>query len=212
GWPATTPTTPTTSWWALPPSTRKAQLDEKWSFVYKKEKNCDWEADPGDLSQGDQYDHAALGPDSRLVLSVLVGKRLAENADHLAAAGAGRVGGRAPELIPSEEYGPNREAIERASGGGVTPPRTGKPGRPAGPRLEMPAELNYATVNKSRQKGRVTAVTTRGGLGAAGAVGGGVGGGGVNPTYKGRGSGRRPGPGAPPERRSAWGRAGRGGE
>ena len=63
--------------WAFPPDTRKVQLDEKWSFVYKKEKNCDWEADPGDLFQGDQYGHVALDPDSRLVLSVLVGKRLA---------------------------------------------------------------------------------------------------------------------------------------
>jgi IS1 family transposase len=164
------PTTPTRSSWAFPPSTRKVQLDEKWSFVAKKEKNCDWEADPDDLFKGDQYDHVAFDPDSRLVLSVLVGKRLAENADHLAVDVARRLGGRAPELITTDEYAPYKEAIEKAFGRVVTPPRTGKPGRPAGPRLETPAGLNYATVNKSRQKGRVSGVTTRVVLGALAAV------------------------------------------
>lgn len=68
-----------TSWWAFPPSTTKVQLDEKWSFVGKKEKHCDPQ-DEADWFQGDQWDHVALDPDSRLVLSVVVGKRLTENA------------------------------------------------------------------------------------------------------------------------------------
>ena len=111
------------------------------------------------------------------MLSALVGKRLAENAEYLVEDVKRRLGGRAPELITSDEYAPYKEAIEKVFGRVVTPPRTGKPGRPAGPRLEMPAELNYATVNKSRQKGRVTAVTTRVVLGAAAAVAGLLGGG-----------------------------------
>jgi hypothetical protein len=117
------------------------------------------------------------------VLSVLVGKRLAENAEYLVEDVKRRLGGRAPELITSDEYAPYREAIEKAFGRVVTPPRTGKPGRPAGPRLEMPGELNYATVNKSRQKGRVTGVTTRVVLGAAAAVAGLLGGGQISTSY-----------------------------
>src|SRR5262249_1408814 len=71
-----------------------------------------------------------------------------------------------------------REAIEKAFGQEVTPPRTGKPGRPAGPRLEMPAGLNYATLSKRRQKGRVNGGATPGGVGAGAAGGGPLGGGG----------------------------------
>src|SRR5436190_667068 len=72
--PAATPASSTTSWWAFPPSTTKVQLDEKWSFVGKKGKHCDPQGEDY-LSQGDQWDHVAFDPDSRLVLSVVVGKR-----------------------------------------------------------------------------------------------------------------------------------------
>ena len=39
------------------------QLDEKWSFVAKKQKHCD-PADEADGLCGDQWDHVALDPDS----------------------------------------------------------------------------------------------------------------------------------------------------
>ena len=146
------------------------QLDEKWSFVCKKEKNCDVDADEDDLFRGDQYDHVALDPDSRLVLSVLVGKRLVENAEYLVEDVKRRLDGRVPELITSDEYAPYREAILKVFGHEETPPRTGKPGRPAGPRMVLAEELNYATVNKTRQKGRVSEVTTRVVFGAVAAV------------------------------------------
>ena len=40
-WPDSTPRLPTMTSWLFPPETREVQFDEKWSFVYKKEKNCD---------------------------------------------------------------------------------------------------------------------------------------------------------------------------
>ena len=43
----------------------------------------------------------------------------------------------------------------------MVPPRTGRPGRPRKPYKVAPAGLNYATVHKTRKKGRVVAVTTR---------------------------------------------------
>jgi len=46
-------------------------------------------------------------------------------------------------------------------GAAVVPPRTGRPGRPAGPRVEPPAGLNYATVHKTRENGRAVAVESR---------------------------------------------------
>jgi hypothetical protein len=47
-------------------------MDEKWSFVAKKEKNCD-EDDPEDQFRGDCWDHVAFDPEHRLVVSVVPG-------------------------------------------------------------------------------------------------------------------------------------------
>jgi hypothetical protein len=43
----------------------------------------------------------------------------------------------------------------------VIPPRTGRPGRPRKPSKVAPAGLNYATVHKTRKKGRVVEVARR---------------------------------------------------
>lgn len=47
--------------------------------MLKKQKDCD-PLDEDDMLAGDQWDFVALDPDSRLILSVFVGKRLADNA------------------------------------------------------------------------------------------------------------------------------------
>jgi transposase-like protein len=152
------------------PSTTRLQLDEKWSFVAKKERHCDWLADEDDMLKGDQWDFVALDPDSRLVLSALVGKRLLDNAVLLLEDARGRLGGRVPQLITSDEWAGYAEAIKAVFGEEVVPPRTGRPGRPAGPRKEVPAGLNHATVHKARRKGRVVGVVTRVVLGLVAAV------------------------------------------
>jgi len=64
-------------------------------------------------------------------------------------------------LITTDEYAAYREAILRAYGATVTPPRTGKPGRPRKPYRVTPASLLYATVHKTRRKGRVVKVEPR---------------------------------------------------
>jgi len=122
------------------------------------------------MLRGDQWDFVALDPDSRLVLSALVGKRLQDNAVLLLEDVKKRLGGRTPELLTSDEWPGYPEAIKQVFGVEVTPPRTGRPGRPAGPRLEAPEGLNYATVHKTRQKGRVVSVVTRVVLGLLAAV------------------------------------------
>jgi hypothetical protein len=94
-------------------------------------------------------------------LSVVVGKRIAENAVLLLEDVKRRLGGRAPEEVASDEYPAYAEAVLAVFGGEVTPPRTGKPGRPPGPRLVPPEGLRYATVHKTRARGRVVAVEPR---------------------------------------------------
>jgi hypothetical protein len=136
------------------------QLDEKWSFVAKKEKHCD-PAQEADAFCGDQWDHVAFDPDSRLVLEVVVGKRLADNAVLLLEGVRDRLGGRVPELVTSDEHAPYREALLEVFGVTQVPPRTGKPGRPAGPRVQPPPGMTYGTVHKTRRKGRVVEVEPR---------------------------------------------------
>ena len=62
---------------AFSPSDREVQLDEKWSFVFKKQEHCDPD-DPADAQRGDCWDHMAYDPEHRLVLAVVPGARDAE--------------------------------------------------------------------------------------------------------------------------------------
>ncbi|OWK42237.1 hypothetical protein FRUB_04315 [Fimbriiglobus ruber] len=67
-----------TSWSGFPPHDYR-QVDEKWSYIGKKEKNCDPDR-PADRLKGDCWDHVALDADSRLVVEVVVGPRTADMA------------------------------------------------------------------------------------------------------------------------------------
>ena len=136
------------------------QFDEKWAFVGKKEKHCDPE-EPADTKQGDNWDHVALDPEHRLVVSVVPGKRTAENVEKVVQDFKARTGGRLMNLITSDEYPAYKAAILNAYGTEVVPPRTGKPGRPQAPYQVAPPELQYATVHKTREKGRVVTVDFR---------------------------------------------------
>src|SRR4051794_29664179 len=179
------------------PETRELQMDEKWAFVAKKEKNCD-EDDPEDRYRGDCWDHVAFDPEHRLVVSVVPGERTAESVQELVTDVKGRLDGRVPALITTDEYSAYEGAILEAFGTEVVPPRTGKRGRPRGPYKVAPAGLNYATVHKTRKKGRVVDVTTRVIFGTAGAGQAGVGGLAGGRTGETGVGGRHKGPG--PER------------
>jgi IS1 family transposase len=135
-------------------------MDEKWAFVAKKQKHCD-DDDPADARLGDQWDHVALDPEHRLVLSVVPGKRTAQNVERLVEDVKRRTGGRPLNLITTDEYSPYQQAILNAYGDEVVPPRTGKPGRPKVPRMVPPANLKYATVHKTREEGRVVKIDYR---------------------------------------------------
>jgi IS1 family transposase len=128
--------------------------------VAKKEANCD-RTDPADDHKGDYWDHVALDPEHRLVVAVVPGARTIENTETLVADFRRRTGGRLMNLMTSDEYPAYETAIRHAYGEAVTPPRTGKPGRPRGTYQAPPAGLNYAVVQKRREKGRVVEIGTR---------------------------------------------------
>jgi IS1 family transposase len=136
------------------------QFDEKWSFVGKKEKHCDPNK-PADTRQGDNWDHVALDPEHRLVVSVVPGKRTEEKTHQLVQDFRERTGGRIMNLMTSDEYPVYKAAILEAYGVEKEFPRTGRRGRPRKPVKVLPKGLKYATVHKERENGRVLKVTTR---------------------------------------------------
>jgi IS1 family transposase len=147
------------SWSRFPPRTTEVQFDEKWSFVAKKEANCDRD-NPADDHKGDYWDHIAYDPEHRLVVAVVPGARDVEGTEALVGEFRRRTGGRAMRLMTSDAYPTYKRAILRAYGETATPGRTGEPGRPKGPYKVPPEGLVYATVEKVRRKGRVVEILT----------------------------------------------------
>jgi len=76
-------------------------------LVGKKEKHCQ----AADARCGDCWDHVALDTDSRLVLSVVVGKRTEANATQVVHALCERTDGRPLNLLTTDEYAPYATAI-----------------------------------------------------------------------------------------------------
>jgi hypothetical protein len=112
----------------------------------------------------------ALGPERRLVLSVVPGRRTAESVKAVVTDTRRRTGGRMMRLITTDEYPAYGAALLDAYGVTVIPPRTGKPGRPKAP-YKVPAPgRRYATVVKARRRGRVVKVEFRAVFGSAVAV------------------------------------------
>ncbi|HMB04498.1 MAG TPA: hypothetical protein VKP69_12265 [Isosphaeraceae bacterium] len=96
-----------------------------------------------------------------MVLSVVPGERTAESVVAVVEDVKRRTGGRLLDLITTDGYSAYEEAILNAYGETVTPPRTGKRGRPRSPYKVAPPGLTYAVVEKTREKGRVVEVATR---------------------------------------------------
>ena len=103
----------------------------------------------------------AFDAESRLVLCVVPGARTAENVVAVVEDFRRRTGGRLMDLITTDGYSAYEDAILAAYGETITPPRTGKRGRPRAPYKVAPEGLTYAIVEKTRAKGRVVKVATR---------------------------------------------------
>jgi IS1 family transposase len=112
----------------------------------------------------------AFDPEHRLVVSVVPGKRTAENVAAVVDDFRRRTAGRLMGLMTTDGYPAYEPAILDAYGQTVTPPRTGKPGRPRAPYKVPPPGLTYAVVEKTRRKGRVVEVATRVVFGTVAAV------------------------------------------
>ncbi len=163
------PTTPTTSSWLFPPRTREVQFDEKWSFVFKKQKNCDT-TDPADDHKGDWWDHVAYDPEHKLVLAVVPGARVSESVEEVVAEVKDRLGEELPALMTSDEYS-TYETVIATTFSEIVPQSPAEPGRrPLMPQRCPAPGLRYATVHKERKQDRVVAVHRKVVLGSQEAV------------------------------------------
>jgi IS1 family transposase len=128
--------------------------------VGKKEQHCDPD-NPDDAQQGDHWDHVAFDPEHRLVIGVVPGKRTSENVRRLVNDFKKRTQGRLMNLITTDEYPVYETEILEAYGETIVPERSGKRGRPRQPYQAPRPDLNYATVHKTRENGRVTKIDYR---------------------------------------------------
>ena len=138
----------------------QVQLDELWTFVRKKERMLtEWEQLHSEW--GDTWVWVAFDPVYKLVLAVLVGERSEEEAIGLIARLRSRLADTSLPLLTSDSLPHYARAILQVFGVWMQPQRKGERGRFPRPRQVAPEGLQYATVHKERQKGRVVSVTTQ---------------------------------------------------
>ena len=122
------------------------QFDEQWSFVKKKQKNCvPEEADQA----GDFWDHTAIAPDSKLIVSLVVGKRTKDQTQELVSDTQSRLQkGHLPALF-SDGYEGYEPSILEAFGRRYAAPKSGLTGRPRLDIIRWPQGLAYGQVIKA---------------------------------------------------------------
>jgi hypothetical protein len=89
------------------------------------------------------------------------GARDVENVEAVVNEAMQRTGGRVMDLMTRDDYPAYETAILNVYGREVTTTPTGRPSRRMAPEKVPPPGLNYATVEKRREKGRVVEVVTR---------------------------------------------------
>jgi len=112
----------------------------------------------------------ALDAESRLVLSVVPGRRSEENTLLLVQDVAARTGGAPLALFTSDEHPAYAWALLEVDGAWLQPERQGRRGRHPHPVLVPPQDLTYATVPKTRENNRVVKVAAQVVYGSAEAV------------------------------------------
>jgi hypothetical protein len=131
----------------------------------KKDKHCRPD-DPADARQGSYWDHVILDPQTKLIVSLVVGRRDADSVVQLFTDFYARTGGHLPQLIVTDEYAPYRTVILDVYGVlreelTLTPEQEQQYDRDGMGQYFFPAEVTYATVHKEKEKGRVVAVEQR---------------------------------------------------
>jgi len=135
----------------------------------KKDNHCD-PTNPADRLCGSWWDHILLDPETKLIVTLVVGRRTGDTALEAFLDFYTRTDGQLPALITTDEsapyfsisvYGVLKGDLE------LTAAEKGEFGWEQLPPLYFPVEIAYATVQKERARGRVVRVEQRLRLGTA---------------------------------------------
>ena len=130
----------------------------------KKDKQCDPD-DPDDAEQGSYWDHAIIDPETKLIVSMVVGRRNADTVVQVFTDYYDRTDGYLPELIATDGYAVYETVILDTYGLWLTEAELTaeqlEEFRQAGrPEFYFPVEITYARVLKEKAGGRVVNVTS----------------------------------------------------
>jgi IS1 family transposase len=122
--------------------------------------------DPADACQGSYWDHVIIDPETKLIVSLVVGKRDADAVVQVFTDFYDRTDGDLPELICTDEYAVYETVILDTYGVWrkeleLTEQEWQDYGYDELPPFNFPVEITYATVHKKREGGRVVEVDTR---------------------------------------------------
>jgi hypothetical protein len=127
----------------------------------KKDKHCDPD-EPLDAEQGSYWDHVIIDPETKLIVSLVVGRRDADTVVQVFTDFCERTDGYLPELITTDEYAVYQTVILDTYGVWkheleLTAEEYEFDWAEA-PNFYFPVEITYATVHKVREGGRVVEV------------------------------------------------------
>jgi IS1 family transposase len=130
----------------------------------KKDKQCDRD-DPDDVGQGSHWDHVIIDPETKLIVSLVVGRRNADTVVQVFTDFYQRTGGYLPELITTDGYAVYEAVILDTYGVwraelGLTAAEEAAFERQGMPAFYFPVEISYARVLKEKEGNRVVKVTS----------------------------------------------------
>jgi hypothetical protein len=131
----------------------------------KKDKRCNPD-DPADAEQGSYWDHVIIDPETKLIVSMVVGRRTADTVVQVFTDFYDRTDGYSPELITTDGY-PVYEPVILDTYGvwltelDLTAEELAEFRQDGMPEFYFPVEITYAKVLKEKVGGRVVAVTSQ---------------------------------------------------
>jgi hypothetical protein len=128
----------------------------------KKDKHCDPNK-PADQQLGSWWDHVLIDADSRLIVTLVVGRRTTETVYQAFTDFYQRTDGMLPPLFTTDAYAVYLAALIDTYGVkkedlGLTDAEKEELDWDSLPEVYFPVEINYATVQKVREEGRVVRV------------------------------------------------------
>jgi IS1 family transposase len=130
----------------------------------KKDSRCDAQ-DGADAAQGSYWDHVIIDPETKLIISLVVGRRNADTVVQVFTDFYDRTGGYLPELITTDGYAAYETVILDTYGVWradleLTPREEAEFDRAGMPPFYFPVEITYTRVVKEKEGGRVVNVTS----------------------------------------------------